>query len=281
MYKEIWSELEGASVITGKAQLHKEFERIGSGAVYELHDNERRIVVKVDSVQHVKHATNFLNQYAGNLLLQQLIYVAQNKSFFVYNYVRGSDYSKQKVENKDIKKIVKFLINDYIQVKEKRWGSSEKPQSSLAKYLTEEVISRADVVDNQLESSESNNLIQLIKDIFEDFSGKPYLTHGDLGVHNVLIEDDEVCGVIDPEVAYSLPAQELAFLIASKPNDFSENEIIDLFEELKQKDGFSKKNFMSLYQINLYIRIANCLWYHPEDLESYLNMYKNLLSSKI
>ena len=242
--------------------------------ILEIKDDCKKIAVKIEKHCIVKKATSFLLIYNNVDFFPNLLFVSHDKSFFAYDFLENELFHAKNLYAKTVLKIIDQVINKYIQSTDNFWGNFEWPKVSLKDFLQEEISWRKSTLDKILGKNEFTKIETLVKKIFSNFSQKPYLVHGDLGAHNIIVKDRKISGVIDPFVTNSIPVLELFYLICSRPHSFSIEDINNFFQKIKNKSGIRKSDLPDLYRIILYIRIGTCSKYHPEDLPRYIALYK-------
>ena len=271
---KIIKELRENKIVGESAYVANEHKGSTESVILEIRDEHKKIAVKVEKPFVTEKVTAFLLTYKNIDLFPNLLFTSKDKTFFAYDFLENELFHAKKLYSKTVLKIIDKIINKYIPSKESFWGNFEWPKKTLCDFLQEEISWRKSDLDKILGEKEFNKINKLILIKFSKFTQAAYLVHGDLGVHNIIVKDYKISGVIDPFVSNSLPVLELFYLICSKPHSFSRQDINDFFQKLINKSGIKESDLPDLYRIGLYIRIGTCFKYHPEDLPQYLKIYR-------
>lgn len=113
--------------------------------------------------------------------------------------------------------------------------------------------------------------LRVIKSSFPN-NQKCYALHGDMGIHNLLIEDN-CLKIIDPEPRLGPVIHDLIQFYVSSPI------IIKMVNIEKFKDLIGSEHFDFYYLRILADRIMRCSYHHPEDLPFYLTLYNDYIDS--
>ncbi|MFA6297460.1 MAG: hypothetical protein WC629_02760 [Candidatus Paceibacterota bacterium] len=272
----ILKELEGARILTSSICEIKEHRGGTDTILLEITDTDKDVAVKIEKPELVKQVVSFLGAYRDITLFPNLLYVSKDFSFFVYPFIKG-EKSKRALTEQELESIVENVINHYQVSETNYWGEQMYSSTTILEYINSLLVDQKEKIAEVLGQDEYQKVFELTQSLFAAFDEKPYLTHGDLGSHNIIIENNTISGIIDPLIENSLPVIELAFLLCSMVHDYGVDTIKELFSKLKTPSGFNKQDFLKIYRIMLYIRIGRCLKYNPRDIETYLKIYRNLL----
>ena len=273
--EKILKELVTNNIVDASAHVIDKHKGATESTILEIRDASKKIAVKVEKPHITKQATYFLTVYKNVDFLPNLLFILDDKTFFAYDFLDNKLFHATNLYAKTVVKIIDQVINKYILSTKDFWGHFEWPKTSLLNYLQEEISWRKSLLDKILGEEEFIKINTLVKKIFTNFKHKPYLVHGDLGAHNIIVKDRKISGVIDPFVTNSIPVLELFDLICSRPHSFSTVDINNFFQKIKNKTGITEKDLPDLYRISLYIRIGTCAKYHEKDLPRYLEIYHN------
>lgn len=273
---KIIQELAQNNIINSSAFVTNQYKGSTESIILEVRDKNKKIAVKLEKPHITLKATSFLNTYKNINLLPRLLYTAKDKSFFAYDFLENELFGKKELDKETVELIIDQVINKYTYAQDSFWGNFEWPKKTIEEFLLEEINWRKNALDKILGKKEGAKINSYAKKIFSKFKQKPYLVHGDLGVHNIIVKNNQISGVIDPFVNNSLPALEYFYFICSKPHSLSIKDVLELFKKLKNKTQIKEDYLPYLYWIKLYVRIGTCSKYHPDDLEKYIEIYRKL-----
>ena len=110
-------------------------------------------------------------------------------------------------------------------------------------------------------------------EILEKYPFEKKLLHGDFGTHNFIQDNGKLVGVIDPMPVIGDYLYDLLFAIVSNVNILSSVTLEDLYTLVNEPS----EKIKAMLTIVLYCRISRCLKYHPDDLDTYMNFWNNLI----
>ena len=245
---------------------------LGPFPVHEIENSGNKYAIKFEDPKTIQVILEFYKQYSDISLFPKIIHVSNNKKAFVTNFIEGKISSQDTIQKDVVLSIIKSVINNYKSNDKHVWGDLLNP-TQLQDFILSIASERSKQIDEALHRKEFETIQRITKDLFGTFRSKPYLVHGDLGDHNIIIKEGKVVGIIDPWVILSIPLLELYFLVCSKPHSFSSEEITLFFTLIKEKTGFAESDALNLYRISLYQRIGTCIKHHPKHLLQYIKIY--------
>lgn len=246
---------------------------LGPFPVYEIENSGDKYAIKFENSKTIQLILEFYKQYSDISLFPKIIHVSDNKNAFVTNFIDGKISSQNIIQKDIVLLVIESVINNYKITNKSIWGDLLNPAHQLQDFVLNTASERSEQIDEALCRKEFDIIQQIIKDLFGSFNSKPYLVHGDLGDHNIIIKEGSIVGIIDPWVILSIPLLELYFGVCSKPHNFSSEEIISFFTLVKEKTGFTEADALNLYRISLYQRIGICIKHHPKHLPQYIEIY--------
>ncbi len=275
-YDQLLKTLADDGVIGADASIIGEHRGSTEAAVVQVEDGGRQLAVKFESPEVVANVSAFLRSYEHVDLFPNLLYTAPDDSFLVYPFVGGGPFEDDQLGEGVVAALIGQVLNRSVGAARSDWGTRGAPSTSLRHHLQTEIDVRAGIVGAVLGATQTDRMRTTVDRLFSNFSGRPFLLHGDLGVHNFVVENGDVVGIIDPLVVHSLPILELLFLICSKPHHFGVEGVVRLCGTLDESSGFGDADLIDLYRLSLYNRVANCAWHHPDDLPAYVRLYAEL-----
>jgi len=271
----IIKELEDAEILHSSVCATKEHKGGTDTILLEITEGNIHIAVKIEKPELVKQVVTFLETYKNIDLFPQLLYVSKNTAFFVYPFIKGEKL-RRALSEQEVVLIIERVINHYVVSQTEYWGEQLYSSPTILGYINSLLVDQKEKIAEALGQDEHQKITAVAKTLFSTFSNKPFLTHGDLGAHNIILEKDSISGIIDPLIENSLPIIELAFLICSLRHDYGKEVLLSFYHKLKDNSGFSEDDFLKIYRIMLYVRIGRCIKYNPQDLSVYVDIYKRL-----
>jgi fructosamine-3-kinase len=252
-----------------------EYEKLNGGTVSELYllkiDGEK-YVVKSNEPQVIESEANFLIYYKESNLLPKLLFVEQSYKYIVYSFINGSTNYVRKNKKEMLKALVQGLLNNYKSApNDVGWGWADQSTESWQSFLINEILEANKIIDSLLDDEDYNFVLNLVKRNSND--RKPFLLHGDCGVHNFIFNGGQLCGVIDPTPVIGDPIYDLIYAFCSSPDDMTKETIDSAVSHLMIN---KEKNIPFLYEeviIGLYLRLGTCIKHHPHDFEEYLKAW--------
>ncbi|KAA9024021.1 aminoglycoside phosphotransferase family protein [Niallia endozanthoxylica] len=258
-----------------------EFEKLNGGTISELYllnSKGSKYVVKLNEPKVIESEAHFLHSYKDSNLLPKLLFVEQSYKYIVYSFIDGATNYNRKDKKDMLKALVQGLLNHYKSVPDIGWGWMDQPAVSWQCFLKNKILEANKLIDSRLEIGDHHFVLKLVEEIKTD--RKPYLLHGDCGVHNFIFNDGRLIGVIDPTPVIGEPLYDLIYAFCSSPDDLTKETLDSAVSEWMIK---SEHNHPFLYlevMIGLYLRLGTCIKHHPQDFEEYLtawHYWKNII----
>lgn len=269
-----------------------------------------QLVVKINAPDMVRAEAVFLRAYAASSLLPPLRYVDPTHRLLVSDFVPGSKirYGENGVDTSEVLlTLTRDLLAGYVPA-DPGHGIRQGVVGPVAELLAEGCA--AGVGTTGQETPLSRTWPQFLGDhvAYRDAALAPYvpeadrqwvgqiaradrriedaplcLIHGDSGAHNFLFERrgsgvGRLCAVIDPDPLVGYPIFDLAFAFVSWPNGLDPEAILPAAKALLdagrwRPNGALRRVLWEEVAIALYMRLATCLFHHPEDLQAYLEAW--------
>ena len=244
----------------------------------------QKIVIKQNEPQTIESEGKFLFSYKEVNLLPHLLFVEPSNRYLVYSFIEGSTQFSRENKKGMLSALVNGLINNYEIVDHPPgWGWEVYPARTWKDFLLNEIFNAKEVLKSNLNEDEFRFVRNLVETSKEDSSAfKPFLLHGDCGVHNFIFKEEQLYGVIDPTPIIGDPMFDLIYAFCSSPDQLKIETIDYAVSQLNIK-GYQVSPF--LYEdivIGLYLRLRNCNLHHPADLPDYLKAWqywKDILNS--
>ncbi|MDZ5471393.1 aminoglycoside phosphotransferase family protein [Bacillus sp. 31A1R] len=239
-------------------------------------------VIKVNEANVLKEEAMFLSYYEEMEMLPNLLYVVPSYQYIVYQFKSGSTNVNNISKEELLADLAENYLNHYKQLPTTSgFGWTDDQSTTWREFLLSEVKRAKEIINHHLSEEDFQLILRLIDNPKRNLP-KPYLLHGDCGIHNFLFEDDKLCGVIDPTPLIGPPQYDFIYAYcSSSPDDLT----LDTIQKAAHYLNNWEKNDEFLFEevlIGLYIRIARSILHHPNDLEDYLTVWdywKNILKN--
>jgi fructosamine-3-kinase len=251
-----------------------QYEQLAGGTVSDLFlltgKGGDKYVVKFNVPQVIRTEAYFLNTYKNNALLPKLLYTEPSNKFIVYSFIPGSTNYSGKNKSKMLKQLVLGMINHYqVAPNETGWGWADEVTDSWHSFLFNRITEAKQVLGLHLRKEEFD-FVNRILESQKQKRVKPYLLHGDCGVHNFIFKDNHLCGVIDPTPVMGEPIYDLIYAFCSSPDDLTKETIEHTVNYMEHSSNY---NLYEEVIIGLYLRMATCVKHHSYDFNEYLNAW--------
>jgi fructosamine-3-kinase len=262
----------------GLLQNSIQYEQLNGGTTSKLYlckDENTRFVIKMNEPHVLEAESHFLDFYKHINFLPELVHVDPSYNYIVYSYIPGSVHYNRSEKNEMLFDLVQNLVNYYQPVSDSSgWGWTDDVTDSWTAFLEHRFIDASETLESYLQKEDINLVNELVKSPNRNrASEKPYLLHGDCGVHNFIFDDRKLCGVIDPTPVYGEPLYDLIYAFCSSPDGLTKETINTAASHLKN-DTHDEKQLYEEVVIGLFFRIATCVRHHPDDLEEYLRAWE-------
>lgn len=228
-----------------------------------------KIVVKSNVPALIDAEGEFLKIYEEIDLVPNIMYVEKTHKYLVYSFIEGETNLGVIDKKQMLKLLVEGLINHYkITKKYNGWGWADDFSSSWFDFMETRVEESSILLADYLGEDD----FKLVQDLIQNQSNlnlKPFLLHGDCGVHNFIFNGKELKGVIDASPVIGHPMYDLVYAFCSSADDLSKETIDYAFSLMNIKDEYLANNLYKEVAIGLYFRLATCLKHHPEDWPIY------------
>ncbi|MBT2572206.1 aminoglycoside phosphotransferase family protein [Planococcus sp. ISL-110] len=237
-------------------------------------ENGSAYVLKFNKAMVTESEAEFLLAYQRVLLLPDLVAVDPSYCFMAYTYIPGSTVDPLNNSKKELlQTLVHGLINQYQPVSGKRgWGWQDATVSSWEQFLTEEVLAAKEILMPCLKKEGLQITAPLPVAQNQNAQQKPYFIHGDCGIHNLIVREEKLVGVIDPMPILGYPHYDLIYAFFSSPADTTKETLDSAFGMLSMELPGNKQLYEEVL-IGLYLRLAICVKHHPADFPAYLKAW--------
>lgn len=249
-----------------------------NGIIYSLLSEEKPLyVLKKDQPEIITTTKDFLITYRNVKLLPNVLYTNENNEFIVYSYILGDTHVNRGSKLEWMTIIVEELFNKYIKADEnvsrgrvtginrKLWAdfnleSLEYAKANIGDLFSIEEHRRVEVLVNKLNTYE--------------YQEEKYYLHGDAGVHNFVFNDNKLNGIIDPSPLVGPRIYDFTYAFCSSPDDLDLGTLFTSFSLLNLDNSIDNSMLLEEVLFQLYTRIGICKKVHPQDLDAYLEAWK-------
>ncbi|PEJ56711.1 aminoglycoside phosphotransferase [Bacillus sp. AFS002410] len=245
---------------------------------------DAKYIVKLNDPQVLESESFFLNFYHKVNLLPNLLFVEKSFNYLVYPFIQGNtNYDRDNKKNL-LKSLVEQLINHYEPYPNAPgWGWADDLTDSWTNFLLSRITEANKILDSHLLKKDHNLILSIVNNTNRMIiQGDPFLIHGDCGVHNFIFNKGKLNGVIDPTPVFGDPLYDLIYAFCSSPDNLTKETLYYAASQLKFLQNTDARYLFEEVLVGLYLRLATCIKYHPEDLNEYLvawDYWKELVRS--
>jgi len=250
------------TILNIKYKNHKHFTDGVSSKVFVLND---LYLVKQSTKEALRAEVMYLKDNVSPLM-QEIVYIDEEFNFVIYKFIVGEVMYKVDNPRDVINKIIPITLA-YKPTILNGYGYMDELVDTWENFLKLETNDN-DILKYYIDDSKVNNAIENLK----KYTFTKCLIHGDFGTHNFIKNNGILVGVIDPMTVIGDPLYDLLFAIVSN---------VDILKTLTLEDIYklsdeSNDKIRNLLIVVLYARMIRCLKYHREDIDFYLDFYKQI-----
>ena len=166
-------------------------------------------IIKIDTTQELLMEYYFyINtpcSYLPNILLFDIC-----NHFLVYSYISGTPV------NCVDKNIITSLANlKYSSISTHKYGYLISPFKTWISFIIEQLQSDRLILNSIIDSTFLNKISYLLYNKLTNFSFETKLIHGDLGIYNIILDNQKLVGIIDPFPLIGDPLYDILFFCVS------------------------------------------------------------------
>lgn len=254
MIDNIIKDLEKKLEISINKDKIKYFNDGVSGSIVFKYD---KYLVKTVDEKELDAYLEFFNLYKLDCF-QKIICYSKELLYICFNYIEGSLFKENKLDPKDVVNQLYEIVSNYKEYDYDAYGYLEEEDFSWHDFLMDESYREQDKID--IDYTKLFNAF----DIINKYEVPKYLTHGDFGTHNFIVNDKKIY-VIDPIPLVGDYLYDFYFGIFTNVNVFKDLDV-DYILSFFDRDYEYKKALMI---ICFYIRLRRSSKYNPEDIPIY------------
>ncbi|GGE69128.1 phosphotransferase [Priestia taiwanensis] len=232
-------------------------------------------VFKKDNPNEIIHVERFFQAYQNIELFSKLGYVDPEKRFLVYTHIEGTTHIHCGKKINWLSDLVTNFFNHYKEVEvNESWGSLVSPSSSWHAFCMENIDFARTRIQQHLTDEDYNKVKDLVDWLAQfEQEDKKYLVHGDVGVHNMVFDNEQLVGVIDPDALVGTSMYDFTYAFCSSPDDLNVETLLEA-ANLLNHGPINEQRLIAEVFVSLYVRIGTCIAWHPSDLEAYLEVWE-------
>ena len=247
--------------------------------IYSLVTDEGRYIFKSGDTDSISSQIEFYEQYSDLPYLPQLIYSNSDRSELIITQITG----EKSREHYDKEAILTVLIDRFIFrykiVNSELFGFTSKflAGKTFSDFLVIQAKDAYSYIQDLFPPVVLEGIQKTIRECYKEKVFKQqYLLHGDLGFHNFFYSKNKLLGIIDPDPIIGHPVYDLMFAFCSTPEQINPESLERSFDRLNNYFPINKSRMYDYFTIALFKRIASCKKHHPNDLEKYMSIWKQM-----
>ncbi|MEK3980783.1 hypothetical protein MKY37_17275 [Psychrobacillus sp. FSL K6-2836] len=249
-----------------------------NGIIYSLLSEEKPLyVLKKDQPEIITTTKDFLITYRNVKLLPNVLYTDENNEFIVYSYILGDTHVNRGSKLEWMTIIVEELFNKYKKADENvSRGRVTGINRNLWADFNLESLEYAKANIGDLFSIEEHRRVEVLVNKLNtyEYQEEKYYLHGDAGVHNFVFNDNKLNGIIDPSPLVGPRIYDFTYAFCSSPDDLDLGTLFTSFSLLNLDNSIDNSMLLEEVLFQLYTRIGICKKVHPQDLDAYLEAWK-------
>ncbi|SCY88411.1 Phosphotransferase enzyme family protein [Paenibacillus polysaccharolyticus] len=245
-----------------------------AGRVFRLlASSGERYILKWDDPEDIRVTCQFLNTYSEVMLLPKVLFTSSDNTYFAYSFMEGVTHNHRGAKKEWLTRLVKELLNTYVRLPDtKLWGRMGYPRETWRGFNQISIDEARENLGDVLTAEDYDLVQSTVNRLFEKEETARFLLHGDTGVHNIVFEQKELVGVIDPSPMVGPVIYDFLYAFCSSPDDLDPTLLWDVFGHLEQVT-MDKFRLMEEALVHLYCRIGLSNKHHPQDLPEYLEAW--------
>lgn len=230
--------------------------------------DNKYLIKTVDELTYSSQ-TEFLNFYKDIPQFQNIIHTNKNLQYICFEFKKGNLYRKNRISPEKTIEQVFNIVKQYREYNHPYFGYLYEDEKSWYEFLKDEV----EYSNNKMRSANIDlTKVESSLNELKNYIPKKYLIHGDFGVHNFIVDKEEV-NVIDPMPVVGDYLYDFYFSIYSDTEIFSN---IDISKILNYFD-IDKHIKQATLTIVLFIRMSRAFVYDNDKFYIYEKYYNEVI----
>ncbi|MET3728214.1 fructosamine-3-kinase [Fictibacillus halophilus] len=272
--QEIISKLNKENTLNSEVIMHKP---LSGGTVSQLFllqtKDGKKYALKVNEPKIIQSEVQYLKSYSHLEILPDFQFVEATNKYLVYSFIEGSTSYISGNKRELLETLVHELINHYKTAPDfNGWGWADEPTHSWYSFLLSRTQEASGILDTHLKKEDYHLVVDLIEK-HKESKIRPFLLHGDLGVHNFIFHNGQLKGVIDPCPVIGDPLYDFIYAFCSSPDDLTKATFDAATVCLSVGKNYETSTIYEYVLIGLYHRLATCKKHHPNDFEEYVKAW--------
>lgn len=228
-----------------------------------------KYLIKTTNIKELEAYLEFFNLYNQDYF-QKIICYNKDLLYICFNFIEGELFRNNPIDSKDFVNQVYDITKNYKEYEYDAYGYLEEDKMSWLDFLKDESYREEDKID-----IDYSLLFDSYK-VIEKYDVTKYLTHGDFGTHNFIVNNNKIY-VIDPIPLVGDYLYDFYFSIFTNANVFKDLDVNYILNYFDDRDYEYRKALMI---ICFFIRLRRSSKYNPEDLPIYKNYLGGFYESK-
>ena len=248
------------SLIENKLKIEiKTIEKINKGTLSKVFLLNKKYILKIADLIFIKRELIYFKNNSSRYN-EKLIYKDYKNRFIVYEYIKGNEIKEMTKENfNNNLEIIINMAKNYKKTYRKRYGYIYEDYNSWYDFLKSEIEFNHNYLPEEFKRSQEVKVYKALNNIKNSRIDARYL-HGDLGVHNIIFNDEKIKGIIDPTTVIGDYRYDIIYFIFSSSK-------IEKYIDYQKLITLLGKDVMNLVIILLYSRISKLYKYNSNDTE--------------
>ena len=225
------------------------------------------LIKTMDEITY-KTQSEFLHFYNINEF-QKIIHKNDQLKYICFEYKEGNLFRRDKLTAENAMNQIYNIVNQYKEYNHDYYGYLYEDEKTWYEFLKDEV----EYSNNKMLSANINlDKVNKALDIIKNYTSPKYLIHGDFGVHNFIVNNNQI-HVIDPMPVVGDYLYDFYFSLYSDTDLFTN---LDIEEILKyfDRDITIKK---ALLTITFFIRMSRAYVYDKPYFHLYTKYYEEVI----
>lgn len=267
---QIMNELIQQSILPANTEVLKKLQGGTVSELFLLEAKGKRYVIKSNEPSVLESEAVYLEFYQKINILPKLLYQDPANRFIVISFKDGDVLKMVPGKRAILSSVVNDLINQYKEVSVKEgWGWKDEPVSSWKRFVLLRAEEANQTLSGRLEQQDFERVVKLINKSEVYRKQNPSLLHGDCGIHNFLISEGNLSGIIDPSPVIGPPLYDLLYAFCSSPEDLTSDTLLYCANQMKSLGNIQDQELFAEVLIFLFIRMATCIKHHSQDIVEY------------
>lgn len=248
------------NIIENKLKIKvKKTEKINKGTLSKVFLLNEKYILKIANLIFIKRELIYFKNNNSDYN-EKLIYRDYKNRFIVYEYIKGNEIKEMTKEsvNSNLEIIINMAKN-YKKTYRRKFGYIYEEDDSWYDFLKSEVEFNHDYLPKEFKKTQEVKVYEALKNIKNARIDARYI-HGDLGVHNIIFDNQKIKGIIDPTTVVGDYRYDIIYFIFSSSK-------IEKYIDYQNLVSLLGKDVMNYIIILLYSRISKLYKYNSNDEE--------------